>query len=294
MSRVLITGASTGFGRRAAERLAERGHEVVAAMRRTRAQNRHHARALQDEAGRRGWRLEVIDLDVADARSVERAVSRTLCRGPVEVLVNNAGVWGPGVWEAFTDAQWREVFEANLFGSVRVARALLPSMRARRSGFVLQVSSLQGRFVLPYSGPYVASKHAVEGAFDTLRYELRPFGIDVTLLQPFDFLTEMKAKARGYAAADQVRADAYGVSAFIEQAYLTPDPARAGDPERVVDEIVRLVEAPPGRPGRVTVANPLPEIEEINALSDRMHAGLFPMIGLGALVGGDARPLAAE
>lgn len=285
MALILITGTSTGFGARSARRLAERGHRVVAGMRATQGANSSAAARLEAEAREREWSLSVVELDVTSDASVTRAVESVLAGGEaIDVLVNNAGVWGPGAFEAFTMEQWQETIDTNLIGSVRVARAVLPSMRARGRGFILQVSSLQGRFVLPYSAPYVASKHAVEGAFDTLRYELVPFGIEVTLLQPFDFATEMKAKAREHAAADVERTHAYGIGRFIEETYLTTDPSRSGDPELVVDAIRDLIEAPSPRPGRVTVANPLAQIETINRLADEMHEQLLPMIGLERLL----------
>jgi NAD(P)-dependent dehydrogenase (short-subunit alcohol dehydrogenase family) len=284
---VVITGSSTGFGRRAAERLAERGHRVFATMRAVAGHNRPHAEALRARASGDGLMLRVLDLDVTDEASVDAAVTRVVNEaGRIDALVNNAGVWGPGVLEAFTLDQWRQVFDVNVFGGVRVLRAALPHLRRQGHGLVLQISSLQGRFILPYSGPYVASKHAAEGMAETFRYEVAPYGVEVCVVEPYDYLTEMKDKAPGYAAADTDRAAAYGgAQQFIQQAYLTPDAQRSRDPEEVVEAIVRLVETPPGRrPLRTTVGNPLPQIEQINALADEMHRTLYPMIGLGHLL----------
>jgi NAD(P)-dependent dehydrogenase (short-subunit alcohol dehydrogenase family) len=206
--------------------------------------------------------------------------------GRIDVLVSNAGIWGPGVLEAYTLDQWRDLFEVNVFGSVRAVRAVAPYMRRQGSGLIVQISSLQGRFILPYSGPYVASKWAVEGALETFRYELAPFGIEVVVVEPFDFMTEMKEKAVHHQPADQDREAAYGQTVdLIRQMYLVPDPTRSGDPRQVVDAIRAVVESPSGtRPPRVTVSNPLVQIEQMNALSEEMHRALLPQIGLGHLL----------
>jgi NAD(P)-dependent dehydrogenase (short-subunit alcohol dehydrogenase family) len=284
---VVITGSSSGFGRRAAERLAARGHIVFATMRESAGRNAPHAEALRELSEDAGWDLRVVEMDVTDDASVTHAIATVVSQiGRIDALLNNAGIWGPGVLEAFTMQQWQQVFDVNVFGAIRAARAVLPVMRGQGQGFILQVSSLQGRFILPYSGPYVSSKWAAEGMAETLRYEVAPLGVEVCVLEPFDFLTEMKDKAAGYAAHDANVSSAYGdADAFIRAAYLVPDPTRANDPAEVVDAMVALTEMPAGtRPVRTTVRNPMPQIEQMNALTSEMHQALFPMIGLGHLL----------
>ncbi len=184
--------------------------------------------------------------------------------------------------DACTLEQWREAFEGNVFGSVRAVRAAAPHRRAQRSGLIVQTSSLQGRFILPYSGPYVAGKWAAKGALETFRYELAPHGVEEVIVEPCDVMTEMKARAKDHQPADHDREAAYGATVdMVRQTYLVPDPTRAGDPQLVVDAIQGAIDAPRGqRPGRIPVSNPLPQIEAINALTDAMHAALFPHIGL--------------
>jgi NAD(P)-dependent dehydrogenase (short-subunit alcohol dehydrogenase family) len=284
---VVITGSSTGFGFRSAKQMADAGHRVFATMREASGRNASHAQALRDHATGAKGSIEVVELDVTSDASVQAAVDGIAAEaGRIDVLVSNAGIWGPGVLEAYTLEQWREMFEVNVFGSVRAVRAAAPHMRAQRSGLIIQISSLQGRFILPYSGPYVASKWAVEGALETFRYELAPHGVEVVIVEPYDFMTEMKAKARDHQPADHEREAAYGATVdMIRQMYLVPDPTRAGDPQLVVDAIQGVIDAPRGqRPGRITVSNPIPQIEAINTLTDEMHAALYPYIGMQGLL----------
>src|SRR5579863_4033820 len=143
---VLITGASTGFGRTGAGILARRGHAVFATMRDPGGRNAPHREALEALAGREGLSLQVLELDVTDEASVDSAVRRILNRaGRIDVAINNAGIGAIGVTEAYTPVQFRQLFEVNVFGAVRVNRAVLPGMRRERSGLLIHVSSGAGR-----------------------------------------------------------------------------------------------------------------------------------------------------
>jgi NAD(P)-dependent dehydrogenase (short-subunit alcohol dehydrogenase family) len=174
MSRVLITGCSTGFGRAAAVELTKRGHDVVATARRV--------NTLDD--------LDVaatVPLDVTDADSVRAAVDRA---GPLDALVNNAGfgVVGPVELVSLDDA--RRCMETNLFGSARMIQAVLPGMRERGTGTIVNVSSVAGRVGVPLDGFYSASKWALEGLSETLHFEVAHFGIRVRIVEPGFFETE--------------------------------------------------------------------------------------------------------
>jgi NAD(P)-dependent dehydrogenase (short-subunit alcohol dehydrogenase family) len=174
MSRVLITGCSTGFGRAAAVELTKRGHDVVGTARRL--------STLDD--------LDVaatIPLDVTDADSVRAAVDRA---GPLDALVNNAGfgVVGPVERVALDDA--RRCMETNLFGAARMIQAVLPGMRERGTGTIVNVSSVAGRVGVPLDGFYSASKWALEGLSETLHFEVAHFGIRVRIVEPGFFETE--------------------------------------------------------------------------------------------------------
>ena len=181
---ILITGASTGFGRDTAETLALSGHKVFASMRDPKAKNRTHADAL------RGQNIEVVELDVTDSQSVDQAVADVIVKtGRIDVLINNAGVASAGVSEAFTPEQTSSLFDVNVIGLHRVTRAVLPHLRRQNDGLIINIGSVLGRVTFPFFGLYGASKFAVEALTDSFRYELSQLGIDVVLVQPSAYPT---------------------------------------------------------------------------------------------------------
>lgn len=188
---ILITGATTGIGRHAALHLARAGHHVIATGRR-----QHVLDSLLEEA--RGLRLDVVRLDVTDAASIEAAVVEvdrvTNGRG-IDGLVNNAGYGQAGPIEELSDAQLRAQFDTNVFGAMAVTRAFLPKMRARGWGRIVNVSSIGGRITFPLLGAYHASKYALEALSDALRCELRPFGVEVVLVEPGPIQSEFSDRA---------------------------------------------------------------------------------------------------
>lgn len=188
MSVVLITGCSSGFGKLAAIEFARRGDRVFASMR-----NTAKAKGLLDGATAAGTTLEVIQLNVNDSASIAEAVAQIEKKaGPVDVLVNNAGIGTHGPVEDFDDDEVLSIFNTNVFGVIRVTRAVLPSMRARHGGTIITVGSLAGKVSAPFGGVYAASKHAIEALSDALHYELHPFGIRVVLVEPGGFETEIQ------------------------------------------------------------------------------------------------------
>lgn len=172
---VLITGASSGFGEATARLFASRGWNVAATMRRP-------------EAGEELAKLPnlfVTRLDVEDAASIQSAVASSIERfGRVDVVVNNAGFGLMGVFEATPREKVREQFEVNLFGAMEVIRAVLPHLRANRSGTIVNVSSGAGVFALPLISLYTATKFALEGFSESLSYELADLGIQVKIVEP--------------------------------------------------------------------------------------------------------------
>src|SRR5580658_6815345 len=270
---ILITGTSTGFGRTAAETLAQRGYSVFATMRDVSGRNSTNSEALRSLANREGWKLDVLDMDVTKDDSVNQAVQQALDRaGRIDVVINNAGIAAIGITEAYTVEEFYLVVDVNLFGVVRVNRAVLPAMRRQRSGLLIHVSSGAGRVVVPGFAAYCASKFALEAFADAYRFELSAFGIDSVLVEPGIHRTPILEKFP--APADQSRVAEYGSTAeAIDRVKSVFDQARTAQetppPELVVEAFVRLIETPAGERQFRTVPTPSSQrlLESYNALA---------------------------
>jgi NAD(P)-dependent dehydrogenase (short-subunit alcohol dehydrogenase family) len=274
---ILITGTSTGFGRTAAETLAQRGYRVFATIRDSSGRNAATSEALRSLANAKRWNLDVLEMDVTNDASVNHAVQQALDRaGRIDVVINNAGIAGLGLTEAFTVEQFRQIFEVNLLGVVRVNRAVLPAMRRQRGGLLIHVSSGMGRAVVPGFAAYSASKFALEALADAYRFELSQLGIDSVIVEPGIHRTPILEKF--LSPADQNRVAEYGSTAeaikrvksvFEEASSALETPG----PEGVVEAFVRLVETPAGeRPFRtVPTAAIAPLLEPYNALAATMR-----------------------
>jgi NAD(P)-dependent dehydrogenase (short-subunit alcohol dehydrogenase family) len=271
---IVVTGSSSGFGRNTVERFADAGWRVYATMRET--QGRHADAAAAFAA--RGMR--VVELDVTDQGSVDRAARDILGEaGSVDVLVNNAGATYVGPTEAFTVETVRAQFDLNVFGVLRVNRAFLPAMRERRRGLIVYVSSVTGRLVLPGMGVYCASKAAIEAFAEATFYELKPVGVDVAIVEPGAFATNIGNSRVAF--DDSQRAAEYAhlepTSATILNDIL--ENAQKRDSRDVAEAIYRLATLPAGtRPLRTPVpANLLVErINEAHAASQRELSASWP------------------
>src|SRR5262245_56152891 len=195
MSVVLVTGSSTGIGLATAVHFARLGHDVHAGVR-----NPAGATELRQaiEAGRLS--IRPLTLDVDDTASVNRAVAEVLERsGRVDVLVNNAGIGGGGPI-GDVPVEWaKTLFETNYFGVVRVTQAVLPGMRERRSGAIVNVSSIAGRLAVAGHGHYSAVKHALEAISEVLAQEVQRFGIRVAIVEPGVVVTPIFTTAKRFA-----------------------------------------------------------------------------------------------
>ena len=177
--KVLITGASSGFGALTAKTLLSQGHTVVATMRNADTKNKQIAEELT------GLGASIVELDVTSDDSVNSGVEKAIeLMGGLDVVVNNAGIGVLGIQENFTIEDFKRLFEVNVFGVQRVNRAALPHLRKQGSGLLIHVSSLLGRMVLPFYGPYNATKWAVEALAENYRIELSGFGIDSCIVEP--------------------------------------------------------------------------------------------------------------
>jgi NAD(P)-dependent dehydrogenase (short-subunit alcohol dehydrogenase family) len=279
--KILITGASTGFGRNTAETLARAGHTVFASMRDPQAKNRDHAELLRKQG------IEVVDLDVTVDASVDGAVKEVLRRaGRIDVLVNNAGIASAGVTEAFTPDQAKIVLNTNVVGVLRTTRAVLPAMRTQRDGLIINVGSILGRVTFPFFGIYGASKFAVEALTDSLRYEVSQLGIDVVLIQPSAYPTPMYANVQQ--PTDSERAAAYGAvgeipGAMFKHFMATFSAPGAPNPHEVAEATARLVALPKGsRPARTVVGAPFGS-DTVNAQTAPVQAHVVEALGLAHL-----------
>jgi NAD(P)-dependent dehydrogenase (short-subunit alcohol dehydrogenase family) len=275
---VVVTGASSGFGRDTAERFAAAGWRVFATVRDPRGRQAQAAGELERQG------ITVVDLEVTDQTSVDRAAAEILAAAPVDVLVNNAGAAFFGVVEAFTPETIRRQFDVNVFGPMRVSRAFLPGMRERRRGLVVYVSSVVGRFALPFGGVYSASKWALEALAETSSYELAPFGVDVAIVQPGAYGTNISNSRVG--PDDTERLDAYGeVTPLAANVFGALSAAAAErDSREVAEAIFALAVQPAGtRPLRTPVPND-PGIAAFNDAVAPIQRGTLESFGLSELL----------
>lgn len=186
MTRALITGARRGIGREIALSLARAGHSVIATMRRTDGCD------LAEIAARENLSIEVARLDVDDDASVAQlfATLATTSKS-IDILVNNAGILSIDTIEDETIANMQAIMNTNFFGAVRCMKAIVPTMRARGSGLIINISSISGRMTPFAQGAYAASKHALEAATEALAQELSPFGVRVALVEPGIIASDM-------------------------------------------------------------------------------------------------------
>jgi NAD(P)-dependent dehydrogenase (short-subunit alcohol dehydrogenase family) len=279
---VLITGASTGFGRLFAETLARHGHTVFATMRDPAGRNAANASELQALAAKESVPLQVLELDVTSNASVEQAVRAAVEKaGRLDVAINNAGYALTGLAEAITTDQAQRIMDTNFFGLVRVNRAVLPYMRRQRSGLLLHISSGAGRLVLPSMGFYCASKFAMEALAEAYHYELAAQGIDSTIVEPGAYQTAVFGNL--VMAADQARTDTYGVANQIPQKIGSVLTAAAGNAQEVADAVLRIVETPAGQRNlRYRISAASLGVDEINAVCEKVQAGVLEAFGIAA------------
>src|SRR5258707_2721798 len=255
---ILVTGSTSGFGRLTVETLARQGYRVFAGMRAAAGKNAPAAEALRALAQREALALQIVEIDVTDDASVERAIAKIIeTTDRLDVVVNNAGVSYSGPLEAFTLEQVRQQFETNVFSVLRVNRAVLPQMREQGSGVLLHIGSIAGRVALPFLGLYGATKFALEGLTEPYREELAPFGIDAAIIEPGTYPTPIDAKAQ--VAADTERAALYqaGMDAFMTAFYVENRSATPPDPQEVADAVARVIALPAGKRPLHTVAAPV-------------------------------------
>lgn len=234
---VLITGASSGFGLLTAIELAKKGFFVIATMRNM--EKSAYIKQLSRESHVEG-RLEYLQLDVASTKSVENFSYQLQDLPPIDILINNAGFALGGFCEDVSLIEYKEQFETNFFGVISVTQVVLPYMRQRKKGKIINVSSISGRVGFPGLSPYAASKNALEGWSECLRLEVKPFGIDVALIEPGSFKTSIWSTGKKIAEKSKADDSPYGQYMNAIESELEQGQNKLGDPEEVVQLVVEL------------------------------------------------------
>jgi NAD(P)-dependent dehydrogenase (short-subunit alcohol dehydrogenase family) len=279
---VLITGASTGFGRLFAVTLARKGHTVFATMRDPVGRNAKNASEIRTLAEKDSLPIYVLEMDVTNDASVERAVDAAVAKaGRIDVAINNAGYYLSGLEEAVTTEQAQRLMETNFLGPVRVNRAVLPHMRRQRSGVLMHISSGAGRVVLPSVGFYCASKFALEALAEAYSYELAAQGIESVIVEPGAYETSVFGNS--VTAADEARTNTYGAAKQFPEKINAALSSTAGNAQEVADVVLRVIETPAGeRQLRYRVSPQNFGVDEINAVSKQVQAKLLEAFGLAA------------
>ncbi|WP_306641413.1 SDR family oxidoreductase [Sanyastnella coralliicola] len=249
---VFITGTNSGFGYLTAKGAAAKGHKVYASMRNTTSRNAERAAELNAIEN-----ITVVDLDVTDGNRAKEVLSEVIEKeGRIDVLVNNAGYFGGGIAETYTEQDVENMFDVNLKGPWRTIKSALPQMRNQGEGLIINISSSLGRFSAPFMTVYNSTKFALEGLTEGLHFEVRPLGVDVVLVQPGAFPTEIFQKT-AYGADQDVTAG-YGPLADVPE-QIGEGMGKAFEsldlnPQMVADAIFKLIETPKGqRPLRTVV-----------------------------------------
>lgn len=281
MSKVLITGASGGFGKLTVLTLLKQGHQVVATMRNPQGKNNEVATELKNAGA------SIIELDVTDTDNVNSGVQQAIdAMDGLEIVINNAGRGVSGMQEHFTPEDLQEILEVNVVGVHRVNRAALPFLRKQGSGVLIHISSLLGRIALPFYGPYQSAKWAVEAMAENYRVELSGFGVQSLIVEPGGFPTTFMTSLM--TPSDHSRNDSYGefmkvpgmaAAGFEEQLKNTPEQ----NPQAVADAISHLISLPPGeRPFR-TIVDFMPwkdGIQNYNEQFEQLTKSIYSAFGM--------------
>ena len=289
---ILITGASSGFGRLTAEALAKAGHTVYASMRETTGRNAPEAAKIAAFSKDNGVDMRTVELDVLSQDSVDRAVAQVIAEsGRIDVLIHNAGhmVFGPA--EAFTPEQYAQLYDINVLSTQRVNRAVLPHLRAQQQGLVVWVSSSSSAGgTPPYLAPYFAAKAAMDALAVQYARELSRWGVETSIIVPGAFTGGTNHFAHSGRPADEARAAEYeagpyaGFGGQVQKAFAEIVPADA-DASLVADAIVDVIGAPFGkRPFRVHI-DPAQDGADVGfTVLDRLRAEMLHRVGFSDLL----------
>jgi NAD(P)-dependent dehydrogenase (short-subunit alcohol dehydrogenase family) len=289
---ILVTGASSGFGRLTAEALAKAGYTVYASMRETTGRNAPEMAKVAAFSQAHGVDLRTVELDVLSQDSVDAAVAKVIAdTGHIDVLVHNAGHMMFGPAEAFTPEQLAQLYDVNVLSTQRVNRAVLPHLRRQKQGLVVWVSSSSSAGgTPPYLAPYFAAKAGMDAMAVIYARELTRWGIETSIIVPGAFTAGTNHFAHSGRPADEARVAEYeagpnkGLGEKILEAFGSIVPPDA-DASAVAEAIVKVVDAPFGkRPFRVHI-DPTQDGADVSfAVMDRVRAEMLHRVGLGDLL----------
>ncbi len=283
--KILITGASGGFGMLTVKKLIENGHQVAAGMRDVNGRNAANAETLKKLGA------TIIELDVTNDDSVTNGVNDAIAKlGGLDVLMNNAGIGSNGMIEHFTTADFQKLYEVNVFGVQRMNRAVVPHFRKQQNGLIVYTSSLLGRITLPFYGLYQSSKWALEALAENYRVELSGFGIENCIVEPGGYPTAFAENL--ISASDASRNESYGDFMQAPQKMgenfgnvLANNPQQ--DPQRVADAFAELIDKPYGeKPFRTAVdfIGMGDHVAKYNENLDQVTTGLYTNFGIAGML----------
>ncbi len=283
--KILITGASGGFGKLTVAKLLANGHKVAAGMRDINGRNKQTAEALT------ALGAIAIELDVTQDDSVTKGVNQAIeSLGGLDVLMNNAGIGSAGMLEFFTTADFQKLYEVNVFGVQRMNKAVVPHFRNQKSGLIIYTSSLLGRITLPFYGLYQTSKWALEALAENYRVELSTFGIENCIVEPGGFPTAFAENLMF--PSDLSQAANYGEFINAPQKMgenfgnvLANNPQQ--DPQRVADAFAELIDKSVGeKPFRTTVdfIGMGEHVEKYNEHLSQVTTGLYTNFGIAGML----------
>lgn len=278
--KILITGASGGFGKLTVLTLLQKGHQVAASMRDIHGKNKNVA----DELRKAG--AKIIEIDVTDDTSVNNGVQKAITDlDGLDVLINNAGLGVLGMQEFFTPADFQKVFDINVFGVQRMNRAVVPYFREKKNGLIVYTSSLLGRIALPFYGAYQSSKWALEALAENYRVELSGFGIENCIVEPGGYPTAFSDNL--LRPSDNSREVGYGDFAKVPEAalhnfenVLKNNPQQ--NPQKVADAFAELIEKPKGDKSFRTAVDFIgmaDHIQNYNEHLEQIMTGLYTNFG---------------